>query len=266
MINSYGVGFFGEYGEEVKENIIKDNAEIFSLSSELNYACHDVLRSAKINLESGKDLIVSCLFVRSLELYQSTVMLLQSGMVNGARIVLRCLLEVTFRIHDVGEREDAYRQYIGESVISQRDTAKKAKDLSSLLGVNLTGNLDDRIKELDDKISSNKWSKLSAYKLSEFSGMSALYISAYHLLSKTVHASSSDIESHLHFDSSSVVSGFGYSETDEVGHLLLSAMGFCADAAIMFGSTSTPIQDCSKIKDIKIKIENSYPDGAVGVG
>lgn len=72
------------------------NKDIVDRAQELNRDCHSFLDGRAVDLGNGKQIATSLLFARSLELYQSIIVVSERGMAAETRILLRAFIEQVF--------------------------------------------------------------------------------------------------------------------------------------------------------------------------
>lgn len=194
-----------------------------------------MLFGASVNANDLQQLLLATLLHRALTSYQASVILAQRGLPQEAQVMLRTLLEVTFKIVAIAKDSAVGRAFVQEDELHRRKFLNKFKLLNPLLQdpatlsvlESLQSAIAQRIKDADVKELKTQWFAKKA-------GLSDFYNSAYAVLSDSVHANVRTLERALNVDDSGnlLSLNYGFSDNDFDIHLLTAAEAliFCLRA------------------------------------
>lgn len=217
-------GFLAPEISGVIQQVHTVHSELFVFCERLNELAHRSLFSAKVNRNNLRELVLSTLVHKAMTAYQGAIVVAERGMHSEARILLRTLLEVTFKAVAIAKNPDAVREYVGENVFQQRRLIRNFKKLSpELRGSSDSYELDQAEAALTAQITAEGIVERKTFWYAEQAAMEDFYRSAYSLLSETVHVSVGQLESLLNVDAKGVLSGLKYGPSDAgIEHNLLT--------------------------------------------
>lgn len=232
-------GFLTDRSGELEAGIFAAHHDLFAGARQINHDCHDLLFSADIRNRDILAIIVATLFMRILEHYQATIILLGRGVTAAARVALRALVETTFKIRAIVTNDDALKIFIAEDPVERRKLINKARN-------NAYPNLeetrkaisDELVKNLEQEIQSTGAKSLNTEDWSRRAGMHDWYTTNYALLSKAVHTQARELEAYLKVGESGKVESFHYAPAmDEIPYLILTAAHCLLIGASAFDKT-----------------------------
>jgi hypothetical protein len=192
------------------------HAEIFAFCERLNELAHRSLFSAKVDRHNIRELVLSTLIHKAMTAYQAVVIVAERGLPSEARVLLRTLLEVTFRAGAIAKNPDAARQFVNEDVIRRSKLIRKFKSLSPHLQASAdSAELDRVLQTLVARIAAERIVERPTLWYAQQAGMEDFYRSAYTLLSEAVHVSIGQLESSLTLDAEGRLLGLTYGPSDE---------------------------------------------------
>ena len=200
----------------VVNHVRRAHAGYFDFAVRLNELAHRAMFDAKVNRQDLQQLLVATLQHRALTSYQATILLAERGLPSETRVVLRTLLEVTFRIVAISKDKEVGRVYVLEDEIHRRKFINKYKMLgedirskaSEALLSDLQSTLAQRIKDQDIK-------ELKTFWFARRADMLDFYNTAYAVLSESVHVNVRNLESALHLDEERNIVKLNYGPNDE---------------------------------------------------
>ena len=77
-------GFLSERPSAMEADIARAHGGLFSLARQINRDCHELVWGAKIHSQDNQEILVAALFLRALEHYQRTILLLGIGLVSSS--------------------------------------------------------------------------------------------------------------------------------------------------------------------------------------
>lgn len=229
-------GFLSESSPNSEHAITVAYSEIFSSAKAINRFAHDALFSADIRSHDGEAIIISALFMRVLEHYQASIILMSRGAISSARVTIRALMEATFRICSIVKNEGSFREFIAEDMVYRLKQINKTmnndypslEDTKAVITEEFVINLKADIAKFGAKA-------LSTEDLSRNAGMHEWYITVYSLLSKAIHTQVRDIEDYIKSDENGNIMEFVYAPNIiEIPRLIYTATELVAFSALAF--------------------------------
>ncbi len=176
-------GFLTDRRGTLEAGINRAHGCLLARARQINRDCHELLFGADIRNRDVQGVLVATLFMRALEHYQATFILLGTGLIAPAKVALRATLESVFTTRAVAADKDALRAFINDDLLQRRKLIRKAQqhDHTNLdeLREALT---DDVIKTLEQQIEAWGVKPLTTKCLSKLAGMHDWYITSYALL------------------------------------------------------------------------------------
>lgn len=232
-------GFLAEKAAEIERSIEDNYRSLFQFSKKINYECHILLFTLRISRDDDRATLTATLFMRALEHYQATIILLRRGAIAAARVTLRALAEAIFKLCAISNNNDAPKIFSHEDNIYRLKIINKVRNNTySSLEEARTGVTDERIELLKREIEV-KWAKpLTAEEWSRLANLHEWYITHYTLLSKAVHTQVGDLDRYLDLGDNHEVRKLIYAPSiDEVPHLVSIASEILLIAASAFDQT-----------------------------
>jgi len=186
-------GIFSAKGKAWAQVHRERHKEAFAASEALIFECHSALHGKPAN-ENLQRLLVSLLFARCLEHFQSSVLLLEYGMVPSAKAVLRALSEAMFAACAISRDESVAQAYVA-SVLRQhqRRLNKALNSEGKELAVFRAAATPEAMAKLRDQIAAAGAKELKTEELANIGGVHDWYLTAYAMLSDAVHTSVKDL-------------------------------------------------------------------------
>ena len=214
--SSTKLAFLAPEHEEIVAHIQEAHRPLFDFVHRLTVLAHEVLIDAKVNRSDLQQLLLASLEHKALTAFQAIVILVERGLSSEARIVLRTLLEVTFRIVAIAKDKDVGIAYVLEDQVHRKKFIDKHKKLSDevrneasdAIRDDLQSTIAQNIKDKDIKELKTSWFAQNA-------GMMDFYNSAYAVLSGSVHVNVRSLESALQLDEDENIIGLSYGPSDE---------------------------------------------------
>lgn len=239
------------------------HAPCCSFAMRLNELAHRSIFAARINAHDLQPLLLVALLHRALTSYQATVMLGERGMPQEAQVMLRTLLEVTFKIVAIAKYPSVGRAFVLEDENHRRKFLEKLKKLSP--------ELQDRdslseLESLQSAIGNRKNPEVHASQtwwFAQKAGLSDFYNSAYAVLSEEVHSSARTLERALRLDESDNLLGlnYGFSDDELDLHLLTAAEALILSLRATFSIIDVPTAEEIEIVNNELNILRAGIDG-----
>jgi hypothetical protein len=201
------------------------HGDLLARAREVNRDCHELLFAADIRNRDMQGLLVATLFMRALEHYQATIILLGTGMIAPAKVALRATLECVFMTRRVAANEEELKAFIADDLRQRRNLINKAQQHNHVnleeLRKAITSEL---IESLEQQIEMYGPKRLKVEDLSKLAGMHDWYTTYYYILSKAAHTTVRELESYLSLDEAGHIRSLNYApSTEEIPHLILAA-------------------------------------------
>lgn len=218
-------GFLTDRRGTLEAGINRAHGGLLARARQINRDCHELLFATDIRNRDVQGVLVATLFMRALEHYQATLILLGTGLIAPAKVALRATLESVFTTRAVAADKDALGAFINDDLLQRRKLIRKAQqhDHTNLdeLREALTENI---IERLEQQIKASGAKSLKTEDLSKFAGMHNWYTTAYALLSKATHTNVRELEAYLSLDESGEIRSIEYApSTEEIPHQILTA-------------------------------------------
>lgn len=207
---------------------------VFAEAETLNRRCHEFLDGRSVALDNERQLVTSVLFARLLELYQGAIVLAERGLSTPVRIQFRAFLEAFFHriaIHiDPGYLDD----YLNQFHIQRQKLVNRFRHASSPRLKDLRQDLDEAlVAEIAKTVKDEGAQRISIEDVARRAQLHDIYVTVYEVLSRAVHTSASDLESHLQLskDSDEIV-GFLYGPSSNETRRVICLMGMALSEAL----------------------------------
>lgn len=245
-------------------HVRKTNAVSLGFASRLNAFGNRALFSLHVSSDDARELLLATLLRRALTSFQASVILCERGLPLETQVILRAILEITFKIVAIAKDEEVSQLYIGEGVINRRKKYQKLQKLSSTaLDVDMDA-MRAAHNELKEEIQSKGISELTTLQFATRAGLADFYHSAYSVLSDAVHSSVNTLDSALDLDDSGELVGLKYGFSDEnLDHHVFTA----CEALILSLHAALPVICADMVEEageLKMEFRNAY-SLAIGV-
>jgi hypothetical protein len=121
------LGFFSPEAVESQRHIRGAYREVFETSEQLSRLLLRLLQGAKLEPSSQKNLAMNALAAKSLELFQSSILLLERGCIPAAKVVSRALIETTYKLCAIQLSEDGIAHYITGGRYASTEAEERSK-------------------------------------------------------------------------------------------------------------------------------------------
>lgn len=195
--------------------IRKEHADSLNFAYRLNQFGNKFLFSISVTSDDTKGLILSSLLGRILTSFQASVIICERGMPLEAQIILRTILEITFKIGAIASDEKSMQRFIGEGLINKKGKYKKLKKLTSSDFQNEIEDISKHHQELEKRIELEGIKEFNTYEFSQKAGLENFYHSAYSILSDAVHSTINTLEKSLNLDDNGNLISLNYGFSDE---------------------------------------------------
>jgi hypothetical protein len=158
-----------------------------------------------IHPQSAQEMTCAALFVRSIAHCQAAVLLLERGMVASGRAVIRCALEGLFNLGACANDRNVALSFVDAD---QVDRKRRAKYLAQVQDPSARTRLEDAdlaeiLQQIQVKIDEVEARELRTRDMAKIAGLEDLYLTAYAMLSGSVHSTVGDIDQHFRIDADS---------------------------------------------------------------
>jgi Family of unknown function (DUF5677) len=191
----FAQGFLSEPFDDVRMAVREQYASWRSLLMQLNAQCVASQHEFAINPDAPRDLLGGTLFARTLTSTQASIILLEHGLLAQAKTVLRSALESLFALAAIEAKPELALPLAQSQEANKRSLADKVLQWKSVeLKASRSAQIDEaQLREM----ASSRTRVFNTAQLADAAGMMDWYHSIYALLSFPVHASVSDLVSHL---------------------------------------------------------------------
>lgn len=198
-----------------------EHRSLFDICQEVNRIAQTNLYKLNIHSKDVQEILLALLLIRALSAYQGSLLLIERGMLTEAKILLRTLLEILFRIGAISKSREIAQAYVLEDEKHRKKFLNKFKLLSdSVKEAHGNPELDDLLNTLNQNIAERDIKELQTQWFAKKAGLDDYYNSAYSLFSLSVHANVRGLEELVTADEEGNVKEF-LSGPDVVGIPLL---------------------------------------------
>jgi hypothetical protein len=147
-------------------------------------------------------------------------------MPSEAAVLLRTLVEITFKLAAIAKDPEVGNQYVSEDLIQRLRSVKKLMKLSQSARPSVADEeLQTLLESIQKEISDNNSTVRTAYWFAEKAEITDLYHATYSVLSNTVHVNVRDLAMILESTEDGEITGFNYGPSDDGIYVrLLSAI------------------------------------------
>ena len=193
---------FGFLGQEIKEKKLELEIkfkDIFEECYRVNEFAQNVKVNFKINKKNAQEVYAVCCFIKILNGFQASIILLRYGLTIESNLILRCLLETFIVLKNIGEKKGFVKDYI------ESDKRNRLKFMN-VFNNNDNESFQDikkyatkkRRGELKNEIEREKIEKLNWEELAKKVGLKDYYDTVYRFTSAiSVHPTPRAIEQYL---------------------------------------------------------------------
>lgn len=206
-------GFLGGRIESwVKEHRARNDG-LIELAEALNRESHAFLHGRTIGIDDTRRLTSVVLFARMLELYQAVLLGAYRGLRSGTRVLFRAFLEAFFHFAAIRKDVEYLNEYLDQFENDRKTLINRIRHSDDPTLAHLKQPIDD---QLVAQIQNIDIRRVNIEEVARRGGCHNIYVTAYALLSGSVHSSARDLEAHLRFDvDRETIIGFLYGPTDE---------------------------------------------------
>jgi Family of unknown function (DUF5677) len=224
----------------------QDHRALFAVCESINHLAQTHLYKLNIHSEDVQDLLVSLLFIRSLAAYQTSILLIERGLTTEARIILRNLIEILFKLRAISSDRDVARAYVYEDEVYRKRFINKFKLLSDDVK-QAQGNpkLDELLGVIKENIEGKDISERQTQWYAQKANLSDYYNTVYSIFSGSVHANVRELEELLKTDGQGKITDLVYGPDLAAGLDMLLLTGGETQCLIL--------EDVSRVFDLKIE-------------
>lgn len=255
-------GFLGNSMAGWVQKIRTQHSELFVLANDVNETCQTSMFELKPHSKNLQELLVATLYIRVLSNYQAAILLAERGMMPEARTMARALLEAVFSLVALAKDEQLVRDYVHED---QKNRLKFLKKYEQLHGGNFPkGITKEEIQALEAELRSDIGTRQikvrTTEEWSQEAGLHAWYLTAYAVLSLSVHSKVRDLEGYLTLDDKGEIREFNWGPntngTKEILVTIIEAM------LVSFESVSASFEQdkTARISSLHTRLQGSVSE------
>lgn len=209
-------GFLDDALDGWIQKIYDDNKDIFNVCLRLSELMVKIQLELKADVNDIRQLLIACLYIRTVGSCQAVILLLQRGMLKDGTILARALMDAVFRMRAIEVDVKVAVKYIKEDDSIRRKLANKYNLLSNDVKETQKS---EQLKKLATSL--DRHAELKSQWFADRAGLSDDYNSMYSLLSNEVHMNVRSIDDLVDRDASDIVLGFKIGPSDSKRQLML---------------------------------------------
>ena len=145
-----------------------------------------------------EELLLASLYLRILHTFQGAILLAERGMLTQGRMLARSMLEAVFPLAAIAKDSGFAKEYANKHKLQQLKFFRKAQQLGSEMVKELEDpETKQLVEELKDEIDNLSIKVLRTEDIAKKAGLHIWYLTAYAVLSGTVHSKAGDLEEYL---------------------------------------------------------------------
>lgn len=195
-------GFLGDEVHTWIEKHRTDNREWLEVSKELNTICLEALWGLTLNAEDERGIACATLLMKALDFYQSAIIILERGIVSGARVTMRSLSEAMYAICAITKNEDIFKDMVFDDINKQIKLCNLIIESPESYGVNEITEIQSKKADCE-KMRMRlgvKFKNIPIERIARIAETPAHYNLIYRGLSETTHADLRDLELYFKLD------------------------------------------------------------------
>lgn len=195
-------GFLGKEIAQWIADIRSAHAEFFALADDVNRHCQSAMYRLAPRSRNGQEILVTTLFIRVLSNYQASILLAERGMMPQSRVLARATIEALFKLCAISKSGKCADEFILDDHMNRLKFLNKYRNFH---GGSLPPDVEEKElealeQELRAEIKAGNVKKKLTEQWSKDAGLHDWYLSAYAVLSDSVHSKVKDLESYLVLD------------------------------------------------------------------
>jgi len=207
-------GFLSEESEKGRKNFLQKYKDVFDFANDINRFSMDCLRKQQIDWENMNKLFIRTLYLRIIENFQGTMLMLERGMMPQAKVLTRAMLETVFILVALQKKPELTQCYLDQYEDGRKRALKaflqfKGEQLrKSAKEHNLEQHYIEQKKSLKDK----ELNPLKPKQWAIEAGLEDFYNLFYVSYSNSTHSNLSTLSDHIDNTEKELNVAFGPSE------------------------------------------------------
>lgn len=187
--------------------------DLLTLAEALNRESHAFLHGRAVTISDINRLTSIVLFARMMELYQAVLLVVDRGSRSGTRVLFRAFLEAFFHFAAIHKDSSYLEEYLDQFENERKSLINRIRKTDDPALEDLRRPIDD---SLIAELQNIEVRRVNIEEVARRGGCHNIYVTAYALLSRSVHSSAGDLEAHLALNNErNNIVGFRYGPTDE---------------------------------------------------
>jgi hypothetical protein len=250
-------GFLGEQIKRYIEKIRSTYRDFFELAEDMNRLCQKTMFSLDVRSRDPHGITVGSLYIRCLTTFQGLVLLAERGMMAQARVLARALIETLFTLCAIVKKPELLDVYFKEDKKRRLRFLEKFKEFHG-------GKLPENVKQEEIKTIEKDLKEdidregIRIRKTEEWAADAELatwYLTAYAVLSDSVHTTARDLEDHLKVNDRGDIEEFLWGPdgrgVDEILLTGIEAMHFAIGCTLSFFRS----QRDKEVTELRVRFE-----------
>lgn len=208
-------GFLGKEIEQWIQRIRNAHPSFFALAGEVNKYCQSAMYTFEVHNKDKQEVLVSTLYIRALNNYQAAILLAERGLMPQSRVLVRAMIEALFSLCAIAKSEKYANEFILEDQRNRLRFLNKYRQLHGGLPPDVNREEVEALQqELQEDIKTSEIKKKSTEQWSIDAEMHDWYLTAYSVLSESVHSKVKDLERYLVLNDENEITEFRWGPDD----------------------------------------------------
>lgn len=239
-------------------HVRKAHAGSLDFAYRLNEFGNRALFSVGVPQDDRRRLLLSTLLGRILTAFQASIIVCERGLPLEAQVLLRTVLEITFKVVAIANDEEVAQLFMDEGLINKR---KKYEKLQKITSTDFQAQLDEMREghqKLAARIKDEGIKALTAFDFAKRAGLENFYHSAYSVLSDAVHATVNTLDETLNLDSQGELVGlrYGFSDKNLDDHMFTACESLIISLKAALSSIAPGL--LQEVAELHIEFEQIY--------
>jgi hypothetical protein len=188
----------------------------FGIAVDVNRFALKVMLGLDVHNRAIGELLLATLYLRILHTFEGTILMAERGMLTQGRMLARSMLEAVFPLVAIAKDPATAGEYVEDHKLQKLKFFRKAQQLGSGMLEELEDPETKKLaEELKDEVDSLGLKGLRTEDLAKKAGLHNWYLTAYAVLSGTVHSRVGDLEEYLVLGENEQIKEFDWGPRDK---------------------------------------------------
>lgn len=201
-------GFLAPEMETLIRGCRHRHSAYFELAIKVNEFCQAAMSQFAVHNRVPQEVYTAALYMRALSNYQSVILLCERGISAEARAMLRVMIETVMKLCAIAKDAQLANDFMLED---EKERLTLLRKFRKLHGGQLPPNVDVKeFEQLERQLQKVKVKRRNKEDWAKEAGLHDWYLTAYSVLSASVHSDVKDLERYFDVDHQGTIKGFNW--------------------------------------------------------